>query len=185
MVGRVVRLASSPPPASRIKRATGPTLTSSRAPTNTSSSSRPGRHVLRRLPRPFHHDGDARSAQQSQPPKQFRCPSLSRPNMIIKVSDDVTGFVENEWVGRTIAIGDEVRLMVTHPCPRCVMTTLPQYDLPQGPECSADGRPAELGERRGRRQCLERRAGPAGGPGDGGRELNDRPPTEMRRGWQV
>jgi len=27
-------------------------------------------------------------------------------------------------------IGDEVILQVTEPCPRCVMTTLPQGDLP-------------------------------------------------------
>ncbi len=35
------------------------------------------------------------------------------------------GFVENDWGDRTLAIGDEVRLRVTGPCPRCVMTTLP------------------------------------------------------------
>jgi uncharacterized protein YcbX len=38
--------------------------------------------------------------------------------------------VENEWVGRNIAVGDEVVLEVVIPCPRCVMTTLPQGDLP-------------------------------------------------------
>jgi uncharacterized protein YcbX len=40
------------------------------------------------------------------------------------------GFVENGWVDRVLSIGDEVRLRVTGPCPRCVMTTLPQADLP-------------------------------------------------------
>jgi hypothetical protein len=30
-----------------------------------------------------------------------------------------------------LAIGDAVRLSVTGPCPRCVMTTLPQGDLPK------------------------------------------------------
>jgi MOSC domain-containing protein len=39
--------------------------------------------------------------------------------------------VENAWVGHILAIGDEVRLRVTDPCPRCVMTTLPQGDLPR------------------------------------------------------
>jgi uncharacterized protein YcbX len=39
--------------------------------------------------------------------------------------------VENDWIGQTIAIGDDVRLRITGPCPRCVMTTLPQGDLPK------------------------------------------------------
>ncbi|MBA2462337.1 MAG: MOSC domain-containing protein [Actinobacteria bacterium] len=53
-----------------------------------------------------------------------------RPNIVITSPTDA-GFVENEWVGRTLAIGDTVRLRVTEPCPRCVMTTLPQSDLPK------------------------------------------------------
>jgi uncharacterized protein len=52
-----------------------------------------------------------------------------RPNIV--VATDAGGFVENEWIGRTVAIGDEVRLRITGPCPRCVMTTLPQGDLPK------------------------------------------------------
>ena len=40
-------------------------------------------------------------------------------------------FAEDGWIGRTLALGDEVRLRVTGPCPRCVMTTLPQSDLPR------------------------------------------------------
>jgi len=34
-------------------------------------------------------------------------------------------------VGRTMAIGDQVRLKVTCATGRCVMTTLPQGDLPR------------------------------------------------------
>jgi uncharacterized protein YcbX len=41
--------------------------------------------------------------------------------------------VENDWIDRTVMIGDEVRLRVTGGCPRCVMTTLPQGDLPRDP----------------------------------------------------
>jgi uncharacterized protein YcbX len=56
-----------------------------------------------------------------------------RPNIVLEMTDGSTGFVENEWVGRTLAIGPEVRLSVSGPCPRCVMTTLTQSDLPRDP----------------------------------------------------
>lgn len=54
-----------------------------------------------------------------------------RPNVVLDTGDGSSGFVENEWVGRTLRLGDEVRLAVTGPCPRCVMITLPQGDLPK------------------------------------------------------
>jgi uncharacterized protein YcbX len=57
-----------------------------------------------------------------------------RPNIVVQVGDDVVDFVENKWVGRQMRIGDEVVLDVTGPCPRCVMTTLPQGDLPKDRE---------------------------------------------------
>jgi uncharacterized protein YcbX len=50
-----------------------------------------------------------------------------RPNLVID-TPDLTGFAEGGWTGHVIAIG-EVRLKVTGPCSRCVMTTLPQGDL--------------------------------------------------------
>ena len=56
-----------------------------------------------------------------------------RPNIVIMPSSTQTGFVENAWVGRTLAIGDDVRLRITRPCPRCVMTTMAQGDLPKDP----------------------------------------------------
>ena len=46
-------------------------------------------------------------------------------------SPDVQGFAEDEWIGHAVAIGDEVRLQVTGPSLRCVMTTLAQGDLPK------------------------------------------------------
>jgi uncharacterized protein YcbX len=55
-----------------------------------------------------------------------------RPNIVIAPAAE-KGFVEDGWVGRTLAIGAEVRLSVTGPCQRCVMTTLPQGDLPADP----------------------------------------------------
>jgi uncharacterized protein len=54
-----------------------------------------------------------------------------RPNIVVRTPDDATGFVENDWIGSTVRIGDEVRLSITGPCPRCVMTTLAQGDLPK------------------------------------------------------
>jgi uncharacterized protein YcbX len=52
-----------------------------------------------------------------------------RPNMMIDTSG-LNGFVENDWVGKTLCIGDTVRLRISDPCPRCVMPTLAQGDLP-------------------------------------------------------
>ena len=54
-----------------------------------------------------------------------------RPNLVVAPAPGADGFVENGWVGRTLAIGAEVRLRVTDPAPRCVVTTLPQADLPR------------------------------------------------------
>jgi uncharacterized protein len=54
-----------------------------------------------------------------------------RPNIVVATGPEEQGFVENDWVGRTVSIGDEVRLRVSGPCPRCVMITLPQGDLPK------------------------------------------------------
>jgi uncharacterized protein len=58
-------------------------------------------------------------------------PRRFRPNVIIATGPDASGFVENGWVGHEIAIGEHVRLRVTMATGRCVMTTLPQGDLPK------------------------------------------------------
>ena len=52
-----------------------------------------------------------------------------RMNVIVETED--SGFVENDWVGKSVAFGDRARLQVTLPDPRCVMTTLAQDDLPR------------------------------------------------------
>jgi MOSC domain-containing protein len=54
-----------------------------------------------------------------------------RPNIVVETARGEKDFVENAWIGRTLALGDSVRLSVTGPCARCVMTTLPQADLPK------------------------------------------------------
>ena len=51
--------------------------------------------------------------------------------MVIAAANGGMDFVENAWIGRILAIGDAVRLSITGPCPRCVMTTLSQGDLPR------------------------------------------------------
>lgn len=56
-----------------------------------------------------------------------------RPNLVVSVADGESGFVENAWIGRSLAVGGEVRLQITDPCSRCVMTTLAQEDLPADP----------------------------------------------------
>ncbi len=56
-----------------------------------------------------------------------------RPNIVVQPASGERGFIENTWIGQTLAIGDEVRLSVTGPCGRCVMTTLPQGDVPRDP----------------------------------------------------
>ena len=54
-----------------------------------------------------------------------------RPNIVVETPSGEKDFVENAWIGRVLAIGDAVRLSVTGPCARCVMTTLAQSDLPK------------------------------------------------------
>ncbi len=56
-----------------------------------------------------------------------------RPNFVVALPEGERGFVENGWVGKKLRIGDSVRLEITMGCGRCVMTTLPQGDLPKDP----------------------------------------------------
>lgn len=54
-----------------------------------------------------------------------------RPNIVVETTE--AGYVENGWLERTLALGDEVRLKVSIPCPRCVIPTLPQGGLRRDP----------------------------------------------------
>jgi MOSC domain-containing protein len=65
--------------------------------------------------------------ERAYPQGRFE-PRRFRPNILVDTEQE--GMPENDWVGRHISIGDEVVLEVVIPCPRCVMTTLPQGDLP-------------------------------------------------------
>ncbi|MDH3504299.1 MAG: MOSC domain-containing protein [Nitrospirota bacterium] len=54
-----------------------------------------------------------------------------RPNLVVEPGGDEQGFIENDWIGHTLDIGEQVRLKITGSCGRCVMTTLAQGDLPK------------------------------------------------------
>jgi uncharacterized protein YcbX len=58
-------------------------------------------------------------------------PRRFRPNLVIQTDPALKGFPENQWDGKVLAIGSEVKIKITGPCGRCVMTTLPQGDLPK------------------------------------------------------
>ncbi len=68
--------------------------------------------------------------QQSYPQGLFDVRRF-RPNIVVRSQG--APFIENSWVGRTLAIGDEVVLRVIIPCPRCISVTLAQDDLPRDP----------------------------------------------------
>ncbi|HEY2386768.1 MAG TPA: MOSC N-terminal beta barrel domain-containing protein [Candidatus Binatia bacterium] len=55
-----------------------------------------------------------------------------RPNVLVAAGGAV-GRIEEAWSGHTLAIGSDVRASVLMGTIRCVMTTLPQYDLPRDP----------------------------------------------------
>jgi uncharacterized protein YcbX len=55
-----------------------------------------------------------------------------RPNLVLATPPGAEPFVENDWLGRELAIGD-VRLRVTLPTPRCSVPTLEHGDLPRAP----------------------------------------------------
>lgn len=54
-----------------------------------------------------------------------------RPNIVMESASGEKEFIENLWIGKNISIGKDVMLRVTGSCTRCVMTTLPQGDLPK------------------------------------------------------
>ncbi len=70
-----------------------------------------------------------------------------RPNVIVDTAGS-SGFVENDWPGKVIAIGNEVRIKVMMPTVRCVVTTRAQDDLPNDPavlETAAEHNSANVG----------------------------------------
>jgi len=84
---------------------------------------------------PIHLLTTATLAQLSalRPEVRFH-PRRFRPNLVIETAAGRPGFVENGWVGKIVTIGDEVRLRITDPTPRCAVPTLAQKDIPKDPQ---------------------------------------------------
>jgi MOSC domain-containing protein len=67
--------------------------------------------------------------REAYPQGRFEVPRF-RPNLVVEPLTEGKGFIEETWIGHTLTIGD-VRLRITGPCGRCVMTTLAQGNLPK------------------------------------------------------
>ena len=59
-------------------------------------------------------------------------PRRFRPNLILDIPG-AEGFVEQQWIDKTLSLGDHVQLKIIQPTQRCIMTTLAQGDLPRDP----------------------------------------------------
>lgn len=71
-----------------------------------------------------------KTLQRLYPAGRFEQPRF-RPNLFIE-TEASDGFVESEWLGRTLTVG-ATQLTIDEHTVRCVMTTLPQGDLPKDP----------------------------------------------------
>lgn len=68
--------------------------------------------------------------KEHQPESQF---DERRFRMNVIVETEESGFIENNWIGQDLTLGDSVALKVAMPGPRCIMTILEQDDLPRDP----------------------------------------------------
>lgn len=95
--------------------------------------------VGEREPVPYHDaspislltDSTMMRFREIQPGSDF---DVRRFRMNVIIDCEQAGFAENEWIHQLLEIGSEVRLKVTQPNARCVMTTLAQDELPQDRE---------------------------------------------------
>lgn len=71
------------------------------------------------------------SMQQRVPASAFDVRRF-RPNFLISETTSANPFPEQDWRGKRVRIG-EATLRVTVECPRCIMVTHPQDDLPKDP----------------------------------------------------
>ncbi|MFF3334759.1 MOSC domain-containing protein [Streptomyces sp. NPDC002888] len=55
-----------------------------------------------------------------------------RANLVIDTEDE--GFVEHDWIGRTLRLGDRLTLRIVASTPRCAVPTLAHGTLPRDPD---------------------------------------------------
>jgi MOSC domain-containing protein len=60
-------------------------------------------------------------------------PQVFRPNLIL-ATPGLSGYTENDWVGRQLVIGSQVRLEIFLPTPRCAVPTLAHGREPGNPQ---------------------------------------------------
>jgi len=58
-------------------------------------------------------------------------PRRFRPTIFVDTGERDDAFIEDEWLGGTLEVGDGVRIVAMRPALRCVMTTHPQEELPR------------------------------------------------------
>jgi len=56
-------------------------------------------------------------------------PRRFRPNIVVETERGVEGFLEDDWLEGTLAVGERVQIVQLRPTLRCVMTTHQQADL--------------------------------------------------------
>ena len=54
-----------------------------------------------------------------------------RPNIVVAPFAGEREFVENQWLSRPLRVGEDIKLQMIDPCPRCIVITLAQGDLPR------------------------------------------------------
>lgn len=76
-------------------------------------------------------DASLNSLQDLAPDSQIDVRRF-RPNLVLAVDHPESDFPEQQWLGKTLRVGG-MTVKVELPCPRCVMTTHAQGDLPKDP----------------------------------------------------
>jgi uncharacterized protein len=60
-------------------------------------------------------------------------PRVLRPNLLL-TTPEANAYVENDWVGAQVTVGEQVRLQVFKPTARCAVPTLQHGDVPADPD---------------------------------------------------